>query len=197
MTQLRFYAARDPLGELTNFYHCTTALWLRGIEFHRPFWTSEHMYQFMKYWYPGASDASKAYADEIRTTSSPAKAKYLARQSSDTRYTWQQALQPLVQQSKRDGVAPRADWDDVKCDMMLMCLRIKFRGNAHCRSVLLRTGDAVLVEASVRDWYWGEGRDRQGQNMLGKLLMQVRSELRVRGKPATPEHQLPIPSASQ
>jgi diaminohydroxyphosphoribosylaminopyrimidine deaminase/5-amino-6-(5-phosphoribosylamino)uracil reductase len=38
-------------------------------------------------------------------------------------------------------------------------------------------GAAMLVEASPHDRYWGQGYDGLGQNHLGQLLMQVRSEL--------------------
>jgi N-glycosidase YbiA len=35
------------------------------------------------------------------------------------------------------------------------------------------------VEDSPVDYFWGCGIDRSGQNQLGQILMQVRSELRV------------------
>ena len=38
--------------------------------------------------------------------------------------------------------------------------------------------DALLVEHTVNDHYWGDGGDGSGKNRLGQLLMQVRDELR-------------------
>jgi predicted NAD-dependent protein-ADP-ribosyltransferase YbiA (DUF1768 family) len=40
------------------------------------------------------------------------------------------------------------------------------------------TGDAVIVEHSQKDRYWGDAGDGSGENMLGKILMEVREELR-------------------
>ena len=42
----------------------------------------------------------------------------------------------------------------------------------------LATGDEELVEDSPNDYYWGRGRSGTGKNMLGRILMEVRDELR-------------------
>jgi len=44
--------------------------------------------------------------------------------------------------------------------------------------VLLTTGDRELIEDSWWDSFWGWGADQRGQNMLGKLWMKLRAELR-------------------
>jgi predicted NAD-dependent protein-ADP-ribosyltransferase YbiA (DUF1768 family) len=36
----------------------------------------------------------------------------------------------------------------------------------------------MLVESSNYDYFWGCGRDRRGENMYGKVLMNVREKLR-------------------
>jgi hypothetical protein len=46
------------------------------------------------------------------------------------------------------------------------------------KALLLGTGEAVLVEHTANDSYWGDGGDGSGKNRLGALLMQVRAELR-------------------
>ena len=46
------------------------------------------------------------------------------------------------------------------------------------RRKLLATGDRTLIENSWRDDFWGWGPNRDGQNMLGRLWMEVRAELR-------------------
>lgn len=44
---------------------------------------------------------------------------------------------------------------------------------------LEQTGDRELVENSWRDAFWGWGPNRNGQNMLGKLWMEIRAERRA------------------
>lgn len=46
------------------------------------------------------------------------------------------------------------------------------------RENLIGTGEAVLIEDSERDSYWG-GVLPNSLNMLGKLLMELRSELQL------------------
>jgi ribA/ribD-fused uncharacterized protein len=72
----------------------------------------------------------------------------------------------------------RKDWDNIKDGIMLTCLRLKFKYNTGCRNVLLSTGSKYLVENTTKDVYWGCGSDGNGKNMLGKLLMQVRDEIK-------------------
>lgn len=72
----------------------------------------------------------------------------------------------------------RRDWDSVKDQLMLKALRVKFSQHEDLREALLATGDAKLVEHSKRDSYWGDGGDGTGRNMLGRLLMELREELR-------------------
>lgn len=45
--------------------------------------------------------------------------------------------------------------------------------------MLLSTAGSVLVEASPHDLFWGGGRDGEGLNYLGRLLMRLRSEFLV------------------
>ena len=85
-------------------------------------------------------------------------------------------------QMGRDRSKPvRADWDDVRDEVMLAALRAKFAQHAELRTLLLDTGDAELIEHTANDRYWADGGDGSGRNMLGKLLMQVREELRREG----------------
>jgi ribA/ribD-fused uncharacterized protein len=72
----------------------------------------------------------------------------------------------------------RPDWDDVKVDVMRGILRAKAEQHEYVTRKLLATGDRRLVENSWRDDFWGWGPDRNGQNMLGRLWMEIRSEIR-------------------
>jgi N-glycosidase YbiA len=73
----------------------------------------------------------------------------------------------------------RSDWEQIKDDVMLCAVRAKFAAHSQLRELLLSTGDEEIIEKTTRDYYWGCGTDGTGKNMLGKILMQVREELRL------------------
>ncbi|MER9769008.1 NADAR family protein [Mesorhizobium sp. M0189] len=73
----------------------------------------------------------------------------------------------------------RNDWDDVKVGIMRDILRAKAAQHEYVHRKLLATGDRELVENSWRDAWWGIGPNGDGKNMLGKLWMEVRAELRA------------------
>ena len=82
--------------------------------------------------------------------------------------------------AKRAGkhVRIRPDWDQIKVPTMHLILREKF-SDRDLRYMLMETGDAELVEGNTwGDTFWGV-YDGHGQNMLGKLLMEVREEIRL------------------
>jgi ribA/ribD-fused uncharacterized protein len=112
--------------------------------------TVEHCFQAQKF--PGM-----AYEEEIRLAKSPMIAKRLGRSRK----------QPL-----------RADWESVKDTVMREAVLAKFTQHEDLRAILLATGDAVLVEHTANDSYWGDGGDGSGKNRLGQILMSVRDELR-------------------
>ena len=69
----------------------------------------------------------------------------------------------------------RSDWDEVKYDIMYELLKLKFQ-DPNLLAKLLATGDAHLEEGNRHgDKYWGTVNG-SGQNYLGKLLMQIRSD---------------------
>jgi N-glycosidase YbiA len=72
----------------------------------------------------------------------------------------------------------RPDWDIVKTQVMREAVFKKFLTHGDIREILLMTGDSLLVENSPTDYFWGCGKDRTGQNHLGKILMSVREEIR-------------------
>ena len=65
------------------------------------------------------------------------------------------------------------DWDNKKLIIMKKGLKIKFN-NQELGDKLLATKDAELHENSPTDLFWGI----KGQDWLGKLLMEVREELK-------------------
>ena len=72
----------------------------------------------------------------------------------------------------------RADWDEVRVQVMESVLRAKLAQHPFVKQKLLETGDCPIVEDSPTDSFWGCGADRQGRNEMGKLWMKLRSELR-------------------
>lgn len=72
----------------------------------------------------------------------------------------------------------RSDWDEVKVSIMKECVMAKFLQHSDLRKQLMNTGDEELVEDSPVDAWWGCGKDGTGKNMLGKILMEVREELK-------------------
>lgn len=75
-------------------------------------------------------------------------------------------------------VKMRSDWDTIKNNIIKKGLMAKFSQNELLKSKLLSTENKNIIQDSPYDSYWGIGRDKNGQNMLGKLLMEIRSELR-------------------
>jgi ribA/ribD-fused uncharacterized protein len=106
--------------------------------------------------------------------------------SSDT------VLVPQIQEEIRQIASPmdaalegrnrqnplRPDWEEIKDEVMLQVLRMKFSQNPEIAKELLATGDAILIEHTQNDAYWADGGDGSGKNKLGLLLMQVREELK-------------------
>lgn len=81
--------------------------------------------------------------------------------------------------AKRFGrrVQLRPDWEQVKDNIMYEIIKSKF-SIKHLREMLLATGEAILIEGNTwNDTYWGMCRGK-GKNMLGKILMRVREELK-------------------
>lgn len=72
----------------------------------------------------------------------------------------------------------RDNWDAEKVPVMREIIRAKVEQHEYVRRKLLATGDRELVEDSWRDDFWGWGPNRDGSNMLGKLWMGIRIELR-------------------
>lgn len=100
----------------------------------------------------------------------------------------------LIREAKTPGIAKklgksvklRPDWESVKVDLMRDFVRKKF-DNPFLAPLLLATDDAELIEGNTwNDTFWGVCRG-QGQNWLGKILMEVRDELRLAEGATTPE----------
>lgn len=134
-----------------NPYGCFTNFSRDGFELDGDWWpTSEHYFQAQKF-------VGTSHAERIRKLPTPRDA-----------FNTAQSLKHLV----------RPDWLKVRDDVMRKAVLRKFEFNPGIKAVLLATGDALLVENSPVDNYWGCGADGKGQNRLGQILMEVRAQLR-------------------
>lgn len=82
-------------------------------------------------------------------------------------------------QAKREGrkLRLRPDWEQVKVVVMRHYVREKFMDHPELAAMLLATGDRELIEGNTwGDTFWGVC-DGQGENHLGRVLMEVRDEL--------------------
>jgi ribA/ribD-fused uncharacterized protein len=110
----------------------------------------EHAFQ-------AAKTTDETRAEEIRDAETPKQAKKLGR--------------------KKD-LPMRPDWETKKIPIMREFVRAKFL-NPNLRQKLLATGDAELVEENFwGDVFWGTVKG-VGENNLGKILMEVRAEIRA------------------
>lgn len=80
-------------------------------------------------------------------------------------------------------------WGQSKEEIVYKGVFEKFRQNPELRKRLERTGEEVIAECAVKDKIWGIGlsmkdEDRfcverwKGQNLLGKILMDVRKDIK-------------------
>jgi ribA/ribD-fused uncharacterized protein len=128
---LYFYQKYDPFYEFMNFYpHPIT---VDGVQYP----TSEHYFQAAKF-----THTAPEVARRIQRAPSPRDAFEMARQHS---------------------AHIRPDWEVVKEDCMRRALRAKFTDPRLATMLVgtagVGTGDAVLVERSPVDAYWGDGGD--------------------------------------
>ena len=111
--------------------------------------TSEHYFQAQKF-------CGTEYEEMIRLLDNPMKAAEMGR--------------------NRD-LPLRADWEEVKADVMRNAVLAKFKQNEEIKNVLLSTGKETIIENTSNDYYWGCGKDGSGENMLGIILTEVREKL--------------------
>lgn len=124
--------------------------------YHAPVWLADTEYPTVEHAYQASKSVDPAYRKSVAACVTPAMAKAMGRRAR-----------------------LREDWDEIKPDMMYYLLEQKFKKEP-LRSKLLATGDVELIEGNYwNDTYWGVCRG-EGQNVLGRLLMEIRGELRYR-----------------
>lgn len=122
--------------------------------------TSEHAYQWAKFDHPIGSPnwaTTRHFRNEIKTARSAHEAFKLAENNNSLKLL---------------------NWNELRVGYMTSILMAKAGQHEYVRRKLLATGDRELVENSWRDNFWGWGPSKDGKNMLGKLWMEVRAELK-------------------
>lgn len=104
---------------------------------------------------------------------------YQAAKATDpaTKELIRNAATPYIAKKLGKSVQLPPDWDVKKVDVMRELVRQKFQ-NPFLSDKLLETGDAELIHANTwGDRTWGV-YNGAGDNWLGRMLMEVREELR-------------------
>jgi ribA/ribD-fused uncharacterized protein len=112
---------------------------------------------------------------------------YVAAKSTDPDFPLLIAATSSAGHAKRLGrkTKIRPDWHQVKEEVMLELLRLKFQ-DPHFAKLLLDTGNREIVEGNLwHDNFWGDCacercKRTPGQNKLGKMLMRIRRELKTK-----------------
>jgi len=137
-------------------YGCFSNFSPHGIDLQGIHWTTvEHYYQAQKF----VETADAALIPVIHAVQTPEQAAALGRDR--TRQV-------------------RSDWEQVKTEVMREAVLKKFLTHPDIQAILISTGDQLIMENSPTDYFWGCGRDKTGNNHLGKILMSVRQEIRQR-----------------
>lgn len=162
----------DSLPNIIGFYHeydeygCFSNWYQAGFDYAGRYYANSE--QFMMY-HKVMMFRKYDLADKIMKTTDPAKCKKIAGQKF-----------------------PEFDadmWEKTCYAIVKRGVKAKFSQNADICEILLNTGNAVLAECSARDKKWGIGVDLdnpdyldvskwKGQNLLGRILMEVRDEMR-------------------
>jgi ribA/ribD-fused uncharacterized protein len=126
-----------------------------------PFWYNGRQWKTIEHAFQAAKCMNGSDYDKIHAAATPGEAKRLGRRC---------ALIP--------------SWDNLRVNVMRECLLMKFLGNDEMLTRLLNTGDEELVEGNTwNDTFWGCTRKTdgswKGNNMLGKLLMEIRENFRA------------------
>ncbi len=135
---------------------------------------------------------------EIMRTRSTTTMRSIARKFSDGPQARGSLVNPLKDEPKHVETDSEkimreqktADWDKAKYNITVSILMAKFRQHDKLGKLLKETGDAVLAKADHRDIEDGIGiaienpnaghpQKWRGKNLLGKSLMEVRTQLRA------------------
>ena len=101
---------------------------------------------------------------------------------ADDRRKVADAASPAIARRIGKRVELRSGWDDMRRELMVALCRDKLARHAELRERIVATGDEDLVHEAPWDSFWGSGRTGKGRNELGKVYMELRSEISSRSK---------------
>lgn len=145
-----YFNSYEGIRELTNFSPHPVVFTTGGRTYHAK--TAEHAYQWSKFY-----RSNHAHARDILRASTPAAAKRLGKYPGIDR-AW----------SRERSVV-----------LMKALLQLKVDQHPAVKTALMSTGNATLVHKAPWDSFWGDGKNGRGQNVLGKLWMEIRTELKL------------------
>jgi ribA/ribD-fused uncharacterized protein len=119
--------------------------------------------------FPTAEAAIQAYKD-------PDNSEYVGMQLA--------ARTPLISKNMGNKASVRADWKAVRESLMYKVLKHKFDQHPYIRQILLATGLSPIIQRTRMDSIWGDGGGK-GQNLLGKLLVRLRTHYQRGWEPTT------------
>jgi ribA/ribD-fused uncharacterized protein len=154
-----FFSKAPENKEFSNFYEVDFEM--DGVKFK----SAEHAFQYAK---------AKKFGDDVHAE------KILKAKSAQSAKAF----------GKKVANFKEPEWSTEKEELMRKIIRAKFRSNPEITKKLLDTEDRVIANADPRDRYWGIGTSADtekaknpakwvGENRLGKILMEVREELRA------------------
>ena len=112
-------------------------------------------YSSVEHAFQASKTDNKEEKEKIMNASSPTKARVIGRR-----------------------VTKKDNWEDTKNDIMYQICLNKFKDNEELKKKLLSTGNYNLINGNTsEDTYWGVCKE-VGDNYLGKILMQIREELK-------------------
>ncbi len=99
----------------------------------------------------------------------------------------QRTLQAPTAQAAYDLNKPwyrrkKRGWKNLRRVYLTRALYTLVQMHPEVKQYLLDTGEEYLAETSLYDHFWGVGRDWRGENMVGKVWMDVRAKLRLNAK---------------
>lgn len=142
-----FYDANDPITGWMSNFYPSPII----IE-NRSYPTTEHYYQSRKFNKPETFHIM----EEIIHSPTPDEAFRLSRVYEDK---------------------VREDWNIHRKRDMFRAVIFKFKQHLDLQKKLTATGDAILIEDSPKDAFWGCGADKKGLNLMGHILMNIRQML--------------------
>lgn len=143
-----FWSPKNPNFEFSNFYPATIIY--EDLDFP----STEHCFQWRKFHYEHANNATLKHAEKIRNAPTPNEAFLLGK-------------------SRFFRIDPH--WEEIKRDFMKEIVTIKF-SQPKLKEKLLKTENKQIIEVSPYDSYWGNAKN--GRNELGKILMEIRESLK-------------------